>query len=712
MTTVRTGSMCSLRAKGYTVLPSPRHAEIGEETVRLDSGWQIALPDAVESGDVAVRSLRAGLERLCVGNPGATVGARGTITLCIRPGAVDTGVADGRHDDAYRLEITPRHIDLTANDRPGLFYAVQTLLQLAEGNGGDPGVLPAGRIEDWPEHEVRCLHWDTKHHQSRPETLRRYLDQAAQFKINAIIYELEDKFAYPSHPVIGAPGAWIPDELQSLVDYALARHIQIIPDIQSPAHLAYVLKHEEFAHLRCDGSNYQICMDDPEARRLLFDMYDDVCAATKGCRYFLVSTDEVYYAGICEKYRQPYNPQNRSLTWVDYVNAAHAHLAKQGQRVIVWAEYPLLPEHVSLLPADLLSGVGPAGAEMQAALDRRGIGQFAYMSMQGEELLFPDNFSFTDRDGLAQPGRLQQACEAVRGAHHRMPRCIGTIGAAWDDSGLHSETFWLGWGVAAQGSWNPGAEMEDTVASFLALHHGREAEGMEQVCRDLQSGARFYERSLERLPANVRGPAYGNSRAKRPVHRTDLGMQPPALPDPATFAVEPVFRTRYAAALAEIPARLAENDRLQRLLESNLSRVRRNRHAIEVFLSIAWLQRQHLSVMQAAAAAEGMLEEAAAHAAGGKRAEAVVLLRLAAARARQAAADLESTGARVRAVWEQGRFSKGQAVGGREFVHVMDDVKDHVADRTADLRYLIAPDLRIGLAEWATALERIILGQG
>jgi N-acetyl-beta-hexosaminidase len=45
--------------------------------------------------------------------------------------------------------------------------------------------------------------------------------------------------------------------MQELTTYALERHIQIVPVIQSPAHFAYVLKHPEFAHLRADSSNYQ-----------------------------------------------------------------------------------------------------------------------------------------------------------------------------------------------------------------------------------------------------------------------------------------------------------------------------------------------------------------------------------------------------------------------------------------------------------------------
>jgi len=46
------------------------------------------------------------------------------------------------------------------------------------------------------------------------ETLKRHLDWGAYFKVNAMAFEIEDKYEFPSHPVIGAPGAFTLDEMQ------------------------------------------------------------------------------------------------------------------------------------------------------------------------------------------------------------------------------------------------------------------------------------------------------------------------------------------------------------------------------------------------------------------------------------------------------------------------------------------------------------------
>lgn len=58
--------------------------------------------------------------------------------------------------------------------------------------------------------------------------------------------------------------------------------------------------------------------------------------------------------------------------------------------------------------------------------------------------------------------------------------------------------------------------------------------------------------------------------------------------------------------------------------------------------------------------------------------------------------------------WEKSRYEKHRSVAGHEFLHVMDDVKDHFADRRTGLDYMIAPFQRLDLPDWRTRLyERI-----
>lgn len=706
------GFLSELRRRGYAVLPQPRFVQLEQQSALFHDGWRLELTNTPES-DIAIETLRSRLHE----THGIDLPALDShdnflpvLRLEVRPNAIDTATGDARDAEAYRLEIQPDRITLLANAAPGLFYGVQTLLQLLEGDGQTPRTLPVGTIIDWPEQQLRCIHWDIKHHMDRMETMQRYIDQLAMFKANAVVIELEDKFAYPSHPVIAGPGALSPQELQGLVDYALRRHIQIIPNIQAPAHMGFVLKHEEFAHLRCDGSNYQICMDMPEARKLIFDLYDDVCAATKGVDYFFVSTDEVYYAGICETNRKPYNPQNRSLTWVDFVLAAHEHLTARGRRVMLWAEFPLLPEHIEMLPSDLIDGIfglSKDDAFIQAER-KRGIRQLLYCPIQGAEPFFPNYFASSVPGRGHGKGRLADAVATTRRASARRGQPIGTFAASWDDAGLHNETFWLGWAVMSQGAWCPGeARLEQIIADFMDHFYGPAVSDMPEIYRDLDAQARFWASSWDREPSTVRGDVYGSSHGKNPYRPRDLTLKPPALPTTEDLSIDPIYTADYAPRVEEAFRQRTVSDRLLMRLHGNISRARKNRYNLEVLLSIAELIRHHIDMFITLADVEQTFPKAAEAHASGDHAKAVGILVAARATVRGILEDLHDVFVRIESVWNVSRRPKNAPAQGREYLHVFDDVKDHFADRRVGWDYMIAPAESIGLPEWCDRLEAL-----
>src|SRR2546430_7764325 len=57
-------------------------------------------------------------------------------------------------------------------------------------------------------------------------------------------------FQFKSAPAVTEPQALSPAELQELTDYGLRYHVQLIPYLDAPAHIAFILKHPEYAHLR------------------------------------------------------------------------------------------------------------------------------------------------------------------------------------------------------------------------------------------------------------------------------------------------------------------------------------------------------------------------------------------------------------------------------------------------------------------------------
>ena len=223
------GAVTSLRARGYAILPTPQEVELADGDVVLDAGWHIGLQD-VKPDDIAVSTLRKTLQAEHALDIAIANKADKAIRLVVKAGTVKTSLEAGCEKQAYQLQITDGGIEIVGNSAQGLFYGVQTVLQLLKRDHLGRLTLPKCVIRDWPRYELRICHWDTKHHQDRIETLKRYLDYCAKFKINTIAFELEDKFEYPTHPIIGAPGAFTTEQLQDLVNYGLELAKQLSHD--------------------------------------------------------------------------------------------------------------------------------------------------------------------------------------------------------------------------------------------------------------------------------------------------------------------------------------------------------------------------------------------------------------------------------------------------------------------------------------------------
>jgi hypothetical protein len=537
-------------------------------------------------------------------------------------------------------------------------------------------------------------------------------------------FELEDKFAYPSHPVIGAPGAFTNEQLQEIVDYGLERYIQIVPVIQSPAHMAYVLKHPEFKDVRAtcercpEGLNYQACLCDEGAYDLIFDMYQDVIDATKGVDYFFVSTDEVYYAGICDECEPPYrwedlssfSRKSRSLAWVKYVRRAHDFLEKRDRRMLAWVEYPVLAEDISELPPDIINGVQRErdqsidySSDFLAAQLAIGIDGLNYVSIgsignEGLRSIY---------ETLSDPYRHSKV-EGVTVWDSENPP-IGVFGAAWDDGGPHNETFWLGWSTVAQYGWTPGTPfVEQHVSEFWDTYYGPGVQEMRDIYVALAEQRRFYQRSWDSEEATELKPRVGGYHRKlydAPRNRTRRTLPRPAMPELFGLEVDPVYVGKYGELVENARELLKANHILREKILDNMYRADRNHYNLEVLLSLADFSRHHNEMIISMQEVENRLQSAEQ---SDEPQQAVQHLISAYQLADETIRDRRETFQRFKTVWEKSRYPKGRSVNGRDFYHVLDDVKDHIADRRPDLSFYIAPEERINMESWKENLAKII----
>src|SRR5579872_7467738 len=276
-----------LTERGYTALPIPQKVSLGSRDFPLTDGWRLVLERGVHASDVSVRSLQELLRERCgltLAETGA--GRTGVVRLTIAPNTVVIGATTDKDtaviaEQAYRMILKPEEITVTSNAPAGLFYGIETLVQLLKPRRGQ-WMLPEGDITDWPDLGMRIIYWDDAHHLEPLSVLKQAVRQAAFYKINGFSIKLEGHFQYQHATPLVEPYALTPAELQELTDYARKYHIEFIPYLDGPAHVAFILKHPEYAGLReYAESNYEFCVTNPETYKLFYGMFDDLLEATK-----------------------------------------------------------------------------------------------------------------------------------------------------------------------------------------------------------------------------------------------------------------------------------------------------------------------------------------------------------------------------------------------------------------------------------------------
>ncbi len=300
--------------------------ELGDGDLRFGTQWSIEHSSAVADNDVALEVLQSDLQSRFGLPPAGTAGGT-VVRLDIKAGAVEPGSSidpdkQAIQEQAYRLDVGESGVTIVANASEGLFYGVETLVQLLSSRSAAL-YLPHCRITDWPDLHLRHIYWDDAHHLDHLPELKRAIRQAAFFKINGFTVKLEGHFQFRSAPAAVEPYALSPAEYQELTDYGLRYHVQVIPYLDGPGHIAFILKHPEYARYRSfPDSNYEMCVTNPEAVKLLSGMFQDLVDANRGGKFVYLSTDEPYYVGMAD------NPACREKAAAQQMGSVGKLLAK------------------------------------------------------------------------------------------------------------------------------------------------------------------------------------------------------------------------------------------------------------------------------------------------------------------------------------------------------------------------------------------------
>ena len=336
---------------------------------------------------------------------------------------------DSLSAEAYRLNITPRHIEIKASGDAGLFYGLVTLLQIlpAELTGSD--TLPALSIEDQPRFRWRGAHLDVCRHFFDKEFVKKYIDLLAKHKLNTFHWHLTEDQGwrieikkYPKltqiaskrketivgknfDPYVGDGkeygGYYTQEDIREVVKYASDRFVTIIPEIEMPGHSTAALA--AYPGLSCTGEPLEVmtrwgvsehiyCAGKDSVFTFLENVLDEVMALFPS-KYIHIGGDEVPKAQwkkcpLCQARIKAEGLKDENELQSYFIKRIEKYLNGKGRQIIGWDEI-------------LEGGLAPNAAVMSWRGESGGIaaaGQNHYVVMSPGKPLYFDHYQSLDRD--------------------------------------------------------------------------------------------------------------------------------------------------------------------------------------------------------------------------------------------------------------------------------------------------------------------------
>ncbi len=715
-----------LFARGYTVIPEPQNVVLEAKDIPFGESWQLKLDKSVASNDVAVETLREDLDSRFHVTLGAAGNPGGFLSLRIAPGSVPIGEAQDSNksaleEQAYRITLRNETITVTANAPAGLFYGVETFIQLVKPERGKLWV-PEGEMVDWPDVRLREIFWDELGHLDHFDVLEQAIRRAAFFKVNAVALRLNEHFQYASAPALVDPYALSPAQLQELTDYGLHYHIQVIPYLDGPAHVNFILERQSYKNLReFPESAFEMCSTNPDTYKLLEGMYQDLMNANKGVQYFHLSTDEAWFVGMadndqCHEAEHAKVLGSPSKMWVEYTNKTAAYLQDRGRKVIFWGEEPLQAKDIPLLPQGLINGEVYSTA-YNTAFHAHGIGQMIYTNSQPDDPLFPPNAVLSPKEQVhphVTEDRSAQVFNEISFTSARREADIMGAGVyAWGDLGPHPETFWLGYAVGAAAAWHPGSpDPRELAESFYRLFYGQGVTQMGRLYQLMSTQAQFFASSWDSEPSGALPLIFGYSYGIGPFVPSIETLPLPPVPTADYLRLQGNWPQENSRRMDLAGKFLSENDELMNLLYTNLPGVQFNHYNLEVYLSIAKLCRQNLLMLKGLEEINDDLEKAQDHAAKLRYPQAVDALDAAIEIAGKIRDERNQALQAVTATWDKTWFPRVREANGRQVApgpqpFVDTATSDDARRRQEGLLYLIDREFLLPFGDWVNQVQSI-----
>jgi hexosaminidase len=316
------------------IIPAPKKMDLGIGFFKINTSSLLVYNDGKIAGDLETFNIY--LDK--------NYGFQLKTEKSSRPksGQINIYLSSDLDSERYQLTIDSNGVFITAGT-VGIFYGLQTLLQLFIPDKKNELPVPYLRIDDSPRFRYRGMHLDVSRHFFTVDAVKRYIDILALYKYNYFHWHLTDdqgwRIEIKKYPKLQSIAAWrsgtlighagdkpeiydstryggyyTQEQIRDVIKYASQRHITIIPEIEMPGHATAALA--AYPEFSCTGGPIEtakswgifkdVYCPTEETFTFLQNILDEVCELFPG-KYIHIGGDE------CPIYRWKESPYCQEL---------------------------------------------------------------------------------------------------------------------------------------------------------------------------------------------------------------------------------------------------------------------------------------------------------------------------------------------------------------------------------------------------------------
>lgn len=277
-------------------------------------------------------------------------------------------------EEGYVLDVNKKSIVIVGKTEAGVFYGIQSLLQLlpvdifnSKRQKGIAWNVRGVSIKDNPQYAWRGMMLDVSRYFFEKEYVLKFIDMMAMYKLNILHLHLIDdagwRLEIKKYPKLTTVGAWrgegknrtggyyTQDDIKEIVSYASLRNVDVIPEIELPAHTLAAIS--AYPHLSCRNENLAVptqhfisrdlyCVGQESTFEFLEDVFNEVFELFPS-KYIHIGGDEAKYdrwkaCPHCQKRKKDLGLKEEVELQTYFTNRIQKFVKKRGKVIVGWDE--------------------------------------------------------------------------------------------------------------------------------------------------------------------------------------------------------------------------------------------------------------------------------------------------------------------------------------------------------------------------------------